>query len=85
MAASLATERAQFRQLYLQYRYAHPQEASTVVDRADAMEEALLVDRLGHLAAVKVLHPYPCDIAELGRAVMDGARQCASQRRGDAA
>lgn len=85
MAASLATERAQFRQLYLQYRYARPQEASTVVDRADAMEEHLLADRLGHLPAVKVLHPYPCDIAVLGRAVMDGARQCASQRRGDAA
>jgi hypothetical protein len=42
------------------------------------METRLLADRLGHLPAVKVLHPYPCDIAVLGRAVMDGARQCAS-------
>jgi hypothetical protein len=78
MAASLATERAQFLQLYLQFRYARPREASTVVDGADEMETRLLADRLGHLPAVKVLHPYPCDIAVLGRAVMDGARQCAS-------
>jgi hypothetical protein len=74
MAASLATERAQFMEHYDQFRYAFPDRASDVVERAHETETALLQQILQGRPAAKVLHPYPCDITELGNAVMGAVR-----------
>jgi hypothetical protein len=75
MAASLADERAPFMEHYAHFRYAFPAASSDVVAQASAMEKALLSRLLDGRAAAKVSHPYPCDIAALGRAVMSGVSQ----------
>jgi hypothetical protein len=76
MAASLATERAQFMEHYEQFRYAFPDRVSDVVEHAHETESALLRRVLEGRPATKVLHPYPCDITELGNAVMSAVRTC---------
>ncbi|MDX6365897.1 MAG: hypothetical protein QOK30_973, partial [Nocardioidaceae bacterium] len=76
MAASLATERAQFMEHYDQFRYAFPDRVSDVVERAHETETALLQQVLEGRPAAKVLHPYPCDITDLGNAVMHAVRTC---------
>jgi hypothetical protein len=76
MAASLATERTQFMEHYDQFRYAFPDRVSDVVERAHETETALLRQVLEGRPAAKVLHPYPCDITELGNAVMQAVRTC---------
>ena len=76
MAASLAVERAPLLEQYLQFRYAFPRQASETIEAAQALERDLLAQLLGHRRAAKVSHPYPCDIAALGRAVMAGASEC---------
>jgi hypothetical protein len=73
MAASLVDERAVFMSVYQQFRYAFPGSTSAVVEAADAAEARLLGRLLDPLPAAKVLHPYHCDIAALGRAVRSAA------------
>lgn len=73
MAASLADERAVFMGFYRQFRYAFPRLVSAVVETADAAEARLLAQLLDPLPSAKVLHPYHCDIAALGRAVRSAA------------
>jgi hypothetical protein len=84
MAASLADERAPFMEHYAHFRYAFPAASSDVVGEASAMEEALLSQLLDGRAAAKVSHPYPCDIAALGRAVMSGVSQHCGGHTADA-
>jgi hypothetical protein len=74
MAASLADERAPFMEYYRQFRYAFPHASSPLVDNADAAEARLLARLLDPVPSAKVLHPYRCDIAALGRAVTSAAR-----------
>lgn len=69
MAASLSVERAPFMADYLQFRYAFPDAASKAVETAETLEADLLSRVLAGRRASTVGHPYPCDIAELGRAV----------------
>jgi hypothetical protein len=73
MAASLADERAPFMSYYRQFRYAFPGAASALVETADTAEARLLGQLLDPLPSAKVLHPYRCDIAALGRAVRSAA------------
>lgn len=73
MAASLVDERADFLAHYHQFRYAFPERANDVIDTASDVERQLLGARLDKRPAVKVLHPYPCDIAALGRTVLSAA------------
>ncbi len=75
MAASLAYERAQFMTHYRQFRYAFPAASNAVVESADSLESDLLAGLLDRLPSAKVLHPYPCDIAALGRAVQSAAAE----------
>jgi hypothetical protein len=73
MAASLADERARFMADYRQFRYAFPQTENATVQSVDTLEADLLAGLLDRLPSAKVLHPYPCDIAALGRAVQSAA------------
>lgn len=74
MAASLADERTDVMACYTQFRYAFPERRSATIDSAEALESELLHKILAERPAAKVSHPYPCDIAELGRAVLSAAR-----------
>ncbi|MBA2558861.1 MAG: hypothetical protein H0V07_03065 [Propionibacteriales bacterium] len=73
MAASLSDERADFLAHYRQFRYARPETTNAAIDNAEATELALLRNLLDNLPSAKVLHPYPCDITALGRAVVSAA------------
>jgi hypothetical protein len=75
MAASLVDERAPFMEHYAHFRYAFPSASSDVVEQASETEERLLSQLLDDRPAAKVSHPYPCDIAGLGRAVMSAVVQ----------
>jgi hypothetical protein len=75
MAASLAEERAQLMVHYRQFRYAFPDRSSPLLESAGDLEARLLAERLDHVASAKVTHPHPCDVQELGRAVLDAARR----------
>jgi hypothetical protein len=74
MRASLAEERAAFMTHYRQYRFAFPTGTTTFIDTAAEREADLLRGILGSRTVAQVGHPYPCDLAELGRAVLSGAR-----------
>lgn len=93
MAASLSDERSKMVATYNQFRFAYPDARSPVIESAEIAEQRLLSTLLDRLPAAKVLHPYPCDVAALGRAVqsaalhaisaaIDGA--CPDQRRANA-
>lgn len=73
MLASLADERAAFMAHYRQFRYAFPERSSPVVDDVETTEARLLTELFDGRPAAKVSHPYPCDIADLGRAVRSAA------------
>lgn len=73
MAASLSDERAPLLEHYRHFRYAFPDQASDAVEGAAAVESRLLGQLFDARPAAKVSHPYPCDIAALGRAVVAGA------------
>ena len=75
MAASLLHERAQFMDHYRQFRYAFPDRRSTVVDAAGDLEVGLLQALFDGRPAARVAHPYPCDIAALGEAVVSAVTQ----------
>ncbi len=77
MLASLAEERAAFMAHYRQYLFAFPDRANAVVETAASREADLLAAVFDGRLVTKVAHPYPCDIAALGRAVLSavpGAR-----------
>ncbi|HEX5560678.1 MAG TPA: hypothetical protein VFX52_03470 [Nocardioidaceae bacterium] len=74
MKASLDDERAPFLADYRQFRYAFPDRPCDLVEQAGATEARLLAELFDHRAAGKVTHPYPCDIASLGDAVISCAR-----------
>jgi hypothetical protein len=75
MAASLAEERAPLMVHYRQFRYAFPDRPSPLLESAGDLESRLLAERLDHVPSAKVTHPHPCDVHELGRAVLDAARR----------
>lgn len=74
MAASLADERAPLMVHYRQFRYAFPDRSSPLIESAGETEARLLAERLDGVPSAKVAHPHPCDVQELGRAVLDAAR-----------
>jgi hypothetical protein len=74
MAASLAEERAPLMVHYRQFRYAFPDRSSRLLESAGETEARLLAERLDGVPSAKVTHPHPCDVHELGRAVLDAAR-----------
>jgi hypothetical protein len=75
MAASLDEERAPLMVHYRQFRYAFPDRPSALLDSAGELEARLLSERLDHVPSAKVTHPHPCDVHELGRAVLEAARE----------
>jgi hypothetical protein len=81
MLASLADERAAFLTHYRQFRYAFPDRPSSLVETASEQEAQLLAALFDGRPAATVAHPYPCDIAELGRAVLSAARDVAQPRK----
>jgi hypothetical protein len=84
MAASLADERAPLMEHYAHFRYAFPAASSDVIEKAADTESRLLSQLLDGRAATRVTHPYPCDIAALGRAVLAGVAQQRHDQSGDA-
>ncbi len=83
MLHSLAAERAPVLAHYHQYRYALPERRCAILEEAGAREAQLLAGLLDHRPAAAVSHPYPCDIGELGRAVMAAATEVAAHRGGE--
>jgi hypothetical protein len=75
MAASLADERAALMVHYRQFRFAFPDRSSPLLESAGSLEARLLAERLDHVPAAKVTHPHPCDVHELGQAVLDATRR----------
>jgi hypothetical protein len=75
MAASLAEERAPLMVHYRQFRYAFPDRSSELLESAGDLEARLLAARLDDVPSAKVTHPHPCDVHELGRAVLDAVRR----------
>ncbi len=73
MAGSLVEERTAFLSHYHQFCFAFPDRTSAVISAAEAVERELLGSMLNARPGSKVLHPYPCDIHELGRAVSSAA------------
>jgi hypothetical protein len=88
MAASLAEERAPFMAHYRQFLFAYPERANDAIDRSAILEARLLAELFDDRPAVKVSHPYPCDLTALGTAVLSatiGARtgRVAAARSGE--
>lgn len=77
MTASLEEERAPLLAAYRQFRYAFPGRRSALLEDAGRLEARLLHGLLDDRDARSVTHPYPCDIATLGAAVVAAARACA--------
>lgn len=73
MAASLEEERGPLLAHYRQYRFAFPGRRCRLLDDAARLEADLLTRILGNLPIATVTHPYPCDIADLGDAVIEAA------------
>jgi hypothetical protein len=80
MAASLSDERAPLLEHYRHFRYAFPDQVGDAVESAAAVESQLLGQIFDARPAAKVSHPYPCDIAALGRAVVAGASACSGSQ-----
>jgi hypothetical protein len=70
MAASLGEEREPLMSHYRQFRFAFPDRRCALLEEAPQREAALLSQVLDGRPAAKVTHPYPCDIAALGDAVL---------------
>jgi hypothetical protein len=73
MAASLEDERAALAAHYRQFRYAFPDRRNELIEQAPAMEARLLAALFDGRPAAKVCHPYPCNLTELGGAVVSAA------------
>jgi hypothetical protein len=73
MAASLTHERNPFLELYREFRFAFPDRRNALVEQVERHEADLLAQTLDGRPAMKVTHPYPCDISELARTVVDAA------------
>jgi hypothetical protein len=72
MLASLQEERSALLTHYRHFRYAFPDRDNPVLDNAGELDAKLLSAVLDGRGSVAVLHPHPCDIQLLGRAVMAG-------------
>jgi hypothetical protein len=81
MAASLAEERAPLMVHYRQFRYAFPDRSSALLETVADLEARLLRERLDHVPSAKVTHPHPCDVHELGRTVLQAARDARTRNR----
>jgi hypothetical protein len=81
MAASLREERERFLTHYRHFQFAFPTASSAVVDKADASEARLITRRLAGRPAIRVVHPYPCDIADLGATVRKAALEALATTR----
>lgn len=79
MLASLADERAAFMAHYRQFRYAFPECSSVLVEAVQTIESRLLKGLFDDRPAAKIAHPYPCDIAALGQAVLTAAADDAQE------
>jgi hypothetical protein len=73
MSASLVVERAPLLDHYQHFRFAFPQQTSEAIETAQASETRLLAQLFDGRPAARVSHPYPCEIAALGQAVIAGA------------
>lgn len=69
MVFSLAHERLDFQAFYLAFRFAFPDRASEVVERATELERAALDRLLAGKPAFEVLHPYPVSLDGLFEAM----------------
>ncbi len=70
MAASLAYERAPLAAMVLAHRFAFPAAVSRTFDEVADLERERLRSLLGPIPAIELLHPYPVELAELGRALL---------------
>jgi hypothetical protein len=77
MAVSLAEERSPLLAHYRQFRFAFPGRRSELIEEASSIEANLLSSLFDGRPAAKVTHPYPCDIAALGDAVLAAAADLA--------
>jgi len=66
MLASLDEERAPFLEAYRQFTYAFPDRRSPVVDNAPELERQLLEKIVEDVPILRLDHPYPVDIAQMG-------------------
>jgi hypothetical protein len=80
ITASLSEERAAFMSHYRQFRFAFPERRSAIVEDAAAREAVLLAEIFAGRPAVMVSHPYPCDIRDLGGAVLTAAARLAHEQ-----
>jgi hypothetical protein len=69
MAASLTYERAPLAAIVTAYRFAFPTAITRTFDDVAEIERERLRSLLDSIPATEVLHPYPVDLAELGRAL----------------
>ena len=73
MMASLAEERAAFMAHYRQFRFAFPRQRNPLLESVAVHEARLLAAVFEGRPAVTVAHPYPCDLRDLGHAVLTAA------------
>ncbi|WP_148572959.1 hypothetical protein [Nocardioides caldifontis] len=78
MLASLREERAPLLAHYRQFRFAFPDRRCAALEGAPRQEARLLARLMGRRPAAVVTHPYPCDIAALGDAVLTAAADLVS-------
>jgi hypothetical protein len=71
MTWSLRHERRELMAAYDAFRYVNPGTWNPWLDAVDALEARLLTEAFRDVPAVEVRHPYPVDIAELARVVVD--------------
>jgi hypothetical protein len=79
MRASLEEERAPLMTHYRHFRYAFPDRTNSLIDEAPALESKLLTALLDDRPCAKVVHPHPCDVHLLGRAVLKAAQTARQQ------
>jgi len=84
MLASLSEERAPRLAHYREYRFAFPGRRCLALERAAHDEARLLESLMGGRPAAVVQHPYPCDIAALGDAVLAASAELISGGSADA-
>jgi hypothetical protein len=66
MLASLDDERASFLAAYRQFTYAFPDRRSALIDNAPELERQLLEKIVADVPIIRLDHPYPVDITQLG-------------------
>ncbi|HET6560453.1 MAG TPA: hypothetical protein VFG72_01130 [Marmoricola sp.] len=79
MAMSLAEERSALLAHYRQSLFAFPDRRCELLERVGTIEAELLSNLFDGRPAMKVTHPYPCDLVALGDAVLGAADELASR------